>query len=107
MSDQPDPIPRIGRPATPIERGHQLTVENPKLLDELAYNLFASFAKVPVGKTRAAWNALTDEQRDQWRTEIIEASREEIEQQEFDNPGPEGGGPGHPAVTFEEISNIA
>lgn len=75
---------------SPIERGYQLARDNPRLLDELACNLFRSYhdgdeRRDSLGRTirrrhnaTAAWSAIGEAGREAWRREVCLAFEEEV-----------------------------
>lgn len=93
-----DSIRRIGRQPSPIERGLQVTVEDPTLLDELAFNLFESLSYLAPAPARSAWSDLPEAERENWRARVLDAFADEVSSQGPTDPDPGGGGgPGTPA----------
>lgn len=83
-------IPRIGRPETPMEHGLRLMREEPGYLDRLAFNLYEStvvgdvdlLPVETVGRqmrnAKALWEAMSEDERDTYRQQILAAQEEEI-----------------------------
>lgn len=91
-----DSIRRIGRQPSPIERGLQLTVEDPTLLNELAFNLFESESALLPTEAYRTWASMREGERESWRVRVLDAFTEEVSTQEPIGPDPDGGGPGTP-----------
>lgn len=70
-----DDIKRIGRPANPAERGLQLALERPELLEHMAENLYLDRADEYTLETAERFRALPDEERAKWRALVLESQR--------------------------------
>jgi hypothetical protein len=62
---------RIGRTPTPAERGLQLALECPDLLEELATNLFEAKSGLPPRAAHQRWAGLGDTARETWRDRVL------------------------------------
>lgn len=87
---------RIGRPATPKERGYQLVAENPEVLERVACNLFGYLHGWILDEEQQRWAALRESRRERYRVEALAAIREDRP------PRLPGGGQARPDVSAQE-----
>ena len=100
-------IVRIGRSPTPAERGYQLAMENPDLLDKLAANLFYHCIDRHDLDTAARWKNLPADEKEWWRFSALSMVRAAVRSYPVEtDPDP---GPGTPTglIKVDLIQEVA